>query len=42
MNSNGLDEPIWRACSTCSGQHQEKTYYETSKEPRKQLKIEEF
>jgi hypothetical protein len=40
--SNGLDELVWKAYSTCSGQHQEKTCYETSYEPRNQQKMEEF
>jgi ribosomal protein S24E len=39
MNSNGLDKLVWRACSTCNGQHEENTYYKIS---YKQQRMEEF
>jgi len=42
INSNGLDELVWRACSTCNGQCQEKTYYKTSYKLGKQQRMEEF
>jgi hypothetical protein len=42
MNSNQLDESTWKACSTCNGQHQEKTYCETSYKLGKQWNMEIF
>jgi hypothetical protein len=42
MNSNGLDESVWRACSTYNGQCQENNCYKTSYKLRKQQKMEEF
>jgi hypothetical protein len=41
MKSNGLDEPVWRACSTFVDSAK-KTYYETSYKLGKQWKVEEF
>jgi hypothetical protein len=42
MNSNGLDNPIWKACLTYSVLHQEKVYYETFYELGKQQRMKEF
>ncbi len=44
MDSNKLKWARWAGLeySTCSGQRQKKTCYETSYEPRKQWKMEEF
>ncbi len=41
MNSNGLNELVWKVCSTCSGLLHERTYYEIFYKPRKQQKMEE-
>jgi hypothetical protein len=41
MNSNGLDELIWKVYSTYSGILCERTYYKKNYKPRKQQKMEE-
>jgi hypothetical protein len=42
MNSNGLNELVWKAYSTCNGQRQKKIYYEISYELGKQQRMEKF
>jgi hypothetical protein len=41
MNSNGLDKLVWKACSTCSGLHHERTCYKIFYELGKKRKMEE-
>jgi len=37
-----VNKLVWRACSTCNGKRQEKTYYEISYKPGKQQRMEDL